>query len=159
MGIKYSTYAWATARGYIQHALRDFSRMVRTPRWVAVYKKRVVEMLGDGMTYTQIADALGIDESWVIMCDMSDQNYHISYDSQPEDWVAPEFVYNVEEHKAALLSPALISELKSLSDAEMTMILRYVDDASISEEEREWAADKFFELQNIAHGQQQEFSD
>ena len=34
LGWKFSTYAWNTARGWIQHALRDFSRMVRIPRWI-----------------------------------------------------------------------------------------------------------------------------
>ena len=48
----------------------------------------------------------GIDEDKVISCELSANNYHVSYDSAPEDWVTPEFVYNFEEHKATLLSPA-----------------------------------------------------
>jgi hypothetical protein len=83
---------------------------------------------------------------------MSSQNYHVSYDSSPEDWVTPEFVYNFDEHKATLLSPELVSEIKALSDAEMTMLMKYVEEADSSEEEREWAAEKFFELQSVAHG-------
>jgi DNA-directed RNA polymerase specialized sigma subunit len=152
MNVKYSTYAWNTARGYIQHALRDYSRMVRTPRWIANYKNQVSELVAEGKTYREVADILGLDESKVMHCEMSANNYHISYDSSPEDWVTPEFVYNFEEHKATLLSPELISQIRELSDAEMTMLMKYVEGASISEEEYEWASEKFFQLQGVAHG-------
>jgi DNA-directed RNA polymerase sigma subunit (sigma70/sigma32) len=152
MNVKYSTYAWNTARGYIQHALRDYSRMVRTPRWMANYKNKVAELTKEGKTYAEIAEILDIDELKVAHCEMSANNYHISYDSSPEDWVTPEFVFDFEEHKATLLSPELVTLIRLLSDAEMKMLLQYIDDAPISEEEREWAAEKFHELQAIAHG-------
>jgi DNA-directed RNA polymerase specialized sigma subunit len=152
MGVRYSTFAWNTSRGYIQHALRDYSRMVRTPRWIANYRNQVSDLLAQGKSYKEVAAELNIDEAKVIHCEMSANNYHVSYDSTPEDWVTPEFVYDFEEHKATLLSPELISQIRELSDAEMKMLLQYVEDAPISEEEREWAADKFYELQAIAHG-------
>ena len=152
MAVKYSTYAWNTARGYIQHALRDYSRMVRTPRWVATYKTKVSTLLLEGKSYQEIASILEIEEAKVIYCELSANNYHVSYDSTPDDWVSPEFVYDFEEHKASLLSPELLSEIRSLSDAEMKMLMQYVDGAMTSEEEREWAASKFYELQAVAHG-------
>jgi len=152
MNVKYSTYAWNTARGYIQHALRDYSRMVRTPRWIANYKFDIKTLVDEGKTYSEIAELLEIDEAKVVQCEMSANNYHVSYDSSPEDWVTPEFVYNFEEHKATLLSPELIGQIRSLTDAEMTMLLEYIEGSPVSEEEREWAADKFFELRGIAHG-------
>ena len=152
MDVKYSTYAWNTARGYIQHALRDYSRMVRTPRWIANYKNQVSALVAEGKTYAEIATELNIEESKVIYCELSANNYHVSYDSTPEDWVTPEFVYNFEEHKATLLSPELVTQIRELSDAEMKMLLQYVEDAPISAEEREWAANKFYELQAVAHG-------
>jgi DNA-directed RNA polymerase specialized sigma subunit len=159
MNVKYSTYAWNTARGYIQHALRDYSRMVRTPRWIASYKNQVSELMSEGKNYKEIADILNLDETKVLHCEMSANNYHVSYDSSPEDWVTPEFVYNFEEHKATLLSPELVSQIRELSDAEMKMLLQYVDGADISDEEREWAAEKFFELRGIAHGLSGQLSD
>ena len=152
MDVKYSTYAWNTARGYIQHALRDYSRMVRTPRWIANYKNQVSALVAEGKTYAEIATELNIEESKVIYCELSANNYHVSYDSTPEDWVTPEFVYDFEEHKATLLSPELVTQIRELSDAEMKMLLQYVEDAPISAEEREWAANKFYELQAVAHG-------
>ena len=126
--------------------------MVRTPRWIADYKQRVKTLVESGKSYSEIAEILGISETKVLNCDMSSNNYHVSYDSSPDDWVTPEFVFNFEEHKATLLSPELVKQIRKLSDAEMKMLLQYVDDAPISEEEREWAADKFHELQAIAHG-------
>jgi DNA-directed RNA polymerase specialized sigma subunit len=159
LNIKYSTYAWNTARGYIQHALRDYSRMVRTPRWIANYKKRVTELLAEGKSYKEVSEILNIDESKINYCELSANNYHISYDSTPEDWVSPEFVYDFDEHKATLLSPELITHIRELSDAEMKMLMQYIDGAPISEEEREWAAEKFFELRGVAHGTTGQFPD
>jgi DNA-directed RNA polymerase specialized sigma subunit len=159
MQVKYSTYAWNTARGYIQHALRDYSRMVRTPRWVATYKTKVSLLISEGKTYSEIAEILDIEETKVIYCELSANNYHISYDSTPDDWVTPEFVYDFEEHKGGRLSPELLKEIRSLSDAEMKMLLQYVEEAPISDEEKEWAADKFYELQGIAHGLSGQVSD
>jgi DNA-directed RNA polymerase specialized sigma subunit len=152
MDVKYSTYAWNTARGYIQHALRDYSRMVRTPRWVANYKTKVAELVAEGKTYKEIAELLDIEEAKVVHCELSANNYHVSYDSTPDDWVSPEFIYNADEHKATLLSPELLQEIRNLSDAEMKMLMQYIDGATVSEEEREWAANKFYELRAVAHG-------
>ena len=152
MGVKYGTYAWNTARGYIQHALRDYSRMVRTPRWIANYKNKVAELVAEGKTYKEVADILGLDESKVLHCEMSANNYHISYDSSPEDWVTQEFVYDFEEHKATLLSNDLINSIRTLSDAEMTMLMRFIDGTSVSDEEYDWSAQKFAELRSVAHG-------
>ena len=155
MNVKYTTYAWNTARGYIQHALRDYSRMVRTPRWIANYRTKVSELVSQGKSYKEIADELGLDEFKIMQCELSANNYHVSYDSSPEDWHTQEFVYDFEEHKATLLSPELINEIRSLSDSEMTMIIRWIDGAQISDEEQEWAAEKFYELQSVAHGLQE----
>lgn len=152
MNVKFSTYSWNTARGYIQHALRDYSRMVRTPRWIASYKNRVSELVAQGKTYKEIAELLDLDEVKVMHCEMSANNYHVSYDSTPDDWVTPEFVFNFEEHKATLLSPELVQQIRELSDAEMKMLMQYIDGADISEEEKEWASNKFYELQGVAHG-------
>ena len=156
MGIKYSTYAWGTARGYIQHALRDYSRMVRTPRWVATYRNDVVQMLTEGKNYDEMANELGITEEKAIMCHMALSNYHISYDSQPEDWVSPEFVYNEDEAKTTLLSVDLRDQIRDLTEPEMSMLMKYIEDEPMTDAERELAAEKFYELQAIAHGQDTE---
>jgi hypothetical protein len=126
--------------------------MVRTPRWIANYRNKVTGLLDEGKNYQEIAETLGIDELKVVHCEMAANNYHVSYDSSPEDWCTPEFVFNFDEHKATLLSPELISHIRSLTDAEMTMLMKYVEGANVSEEEHEWAAEKFFELRGVAYG-------
>jgi hypothetical protein len=68
-------------------------------------------------------------------------------------------VYDFEEHKATLLSPELIAQIRLLSEAEMTMLIKYIEGSPVSEEEHEWAAEKFFELQGIAHGLAGQISD
>jgi RNA polymerase sigma factor (sigma-70 family) len=156
MNIKFSTYAWNTARGYIRHALRDYSRMVRTPRWVANYKSDVKKLIAEGKTYIEIASEMGIDETKVLMCEMSSNNYHVSYDSSPEDWVTPEFVYHADEVKAALISTNLTAMMKSMTDAEMGIMMKYVDDHPMTSEEREWASEKFYDLHSVAHGLSEE---
>ena len=152
MNIKFSTYAWNTARGYIRHALRDYSRMVRTPRWVANYKSDVKKLISEGKTYIEIASEMGIDETKVLMCEMSSNNYHVSYDSSPEDWVTPEFVYHADEAKATLISTTLIGMMRSMTDAEMGIMMKYVDDQPLTPEEQEWASEKFHDLHSVAHG-------
>lgn len=156
MNVKYSTYAWNTARGYIQHALRDYSRMVRTPRWIAGYKNQVTDLLQQGKTYAEVAKILNITDSKALICEMSGNNYHVSYDSQPDDWVSPEFVYEFDEAKATLHSEGLSSRIRNLTDSEMAIMMKYVEESDMTTEEREWASQKFFELQGLAYGYDQD---
>lgn len=150
--IQFSTFAWKTARGYIQHALRDYSRLVKTPRWVAKHKEAVDERLRENKTYSEIADDLGIDESKVLVVEMTSNNYHVSYDHSPEDWVSREFIYNDDDIKPYIVSPQLLEAMRDLTEIEMITVLKYVEEQDMSREEHEWAANKFAQLQTIAHG-------
>lgn len=152
MQVKYSTYAWKTAQGYIQHALRDYSRLVKTPRWIAKYKEQVFAMLKDNKTYQEIALELGIDESRVLDCQLSENNYHVSYDLQPEDWASTEFVYNVDEVKSTLMTPELLDEINKLSEEEMKNLMSYVDGEPTDDATKGWASTKLKELSAIAYG-------
>lgn len=150
--VQFSTFAWRTAKGYIQHALRDYSRLVKTPRWVAKYKEEVDSLLKQKKTYGEIAEDLGIPESKVLIVEMSSSNYHVSYDSSPEDWVSREFIYNDDDVKPYVVSSQLIEAMKELSEPEMSMLIKYVEGKDMPEEEYDWASDKFHLLQTIAHG-------
>ena len=152
MGIKFVTYAWSTARGYLRHALRDYSRMVRTPRWVANYRNEVKRLVQDGVSYEDIADTLGTTVDRIHLTVLAETNYHVSYDSRPDDWVTKEFVFELDESKASLVSPELIREMRALTDSEMNTMVRYVSDHPMTEDEREWASDRFYQLHAIAHG-------
>lgn len=150
--VQFSTFAWRTAKGYIQHALRDYSRLVKTPRWVAKYKNSVNEMLKEKRSYQYIGESLGISPTKVLIVEMAECNYHVSYDSSPEDWVSREFIYNDDDIRPYVVSPQLVDAMKGLSEAEMTMLLKYVEGQDMPEEEYEWASDRFYNLQTIAHG-------
>jgi len=150
--VKFSTYAWKNARGYIQHALRDYSRLVKTPRWIAKYRNEVLGLLQENMSYTDIAKKLNIDEARVLECQLSENNYHISYDSQPEDWVDTDFVYSPDEARTLLLSDDLAEAFSVLSDEEMDLMVDYISDAVMREDQHHWASEKFQSLKQIAHG-------
>lgn len=152
LNVKYSTYAWKTARGYIQHALRDYSRLVKTPRWVAKYKDQVFDMLKENRTYGEIAEALEIDESRVLDCQLSENNYHVSYDLQPDEWGSTEFVYNADEVKSTLFSKELIEEINKLTDAQIEVILAYTEGRELNDSHRDWASKVFDKLHGVAHG-------
>lgn len=150
--VQFSTYAWKYAQGYIRHALRDYSRLVKTPRWVAQYKKEVEVLLKENRSYSDIAKELDIGESKVLMIEMVSNNYHVSYDNSPDDWVSKEFIYNDDDVKPYLLSGPLVEAMGGLTEAEVAMLVKFVEKGNMPEEEREWAAEKFAELQSIAYG-------
>ena len=151
-GVKFSTYAWATAQGYIIHALRDYSRMVRLPRRVSGLRTKLRELLNSGMSYEQAAAELGIDQEWALLCEMSWKEIHASYDSQPEDWRERQFVYNEDEIYHLLRNEEVSKALRELSDKEMELLLAYVDDQVIKPEEALQAQMKIDELRALVYG-------
>lgn len=151
-GVKFSTYAWATAQGYIIHALRDYSRMVRLPRRVSGLRTKLRELLNSGMTYEQAATELGIDQEWALLCEMSWKEIHASYDSQPEDWRERQFVYNEDEVSHLLKNKDVMEALRAFSDKEMEVLLAYVDDQEISPQDALYAQMKIDELRSIVYG-------
>lgn len=151
-GVKFSTYACNKARGYLQHALRDKSRMVRTPRWIEKVRNQVLEGLKKNMSYSEIAEELGIPESRVATCHLAENNYHLSYDSNPEDWSSQDFIHEDDEVLSTLGSPELRDELKRYTEAQIDKMVRYAHKEPMSEEDLEWAADEFHRLKDIAYG-------
>ena len=147
LGWKFSTYAWNTARGWIQHALRDFSRMVRVPRWVGGVRADVKEMLKQGASYDEIAEELGLDHRQVLMCEESWQGIHSSFDYTPDESRPREFTYEIDEVKA-MLGPRVFEMVGDLSDAEIELLLLHVEGELETEEERD-KADAL--LNNLRH--------
>jgi DNA-directed RNA polymerase specialized sigma subunit len=135
LGWKFSTYAWNTARGWIQHALRDFSRMVRVPRWVGGVRADVKEMLKGGATYDEVEEELGLDHSQVLMCEESWQEIHSSFDYTPDESRPREFTYEIDEVKA-MLGPRVFEMVGDLSDADIELLLLHVEGELESDEEK-----------------------
>ena len=138
LGWKFSTYAWNTASGYIQHSLRDFSRMVRVPRWIGGVRDEVRELVKQGLSFYEIAEELGMDESQVIMCEESWREIHSSYDHTPDEGRPKEFIYEVDEIRA-LIGNDIIMEVGDLSDADIQLLLLHVEGELESEEEKDRA--------------------
>jgi len=148
LGWKFSTYAWNTARGYIQHSLRDFSRMVRVPRWIGGVRDEVRELVKQGLSFEEIAEELGMDENQVIMCEESWREIHSSYDHTPDEGRPKEFVYEVDEIKS-LIGNDIIMEVGDLSDADIQLLLLHVEGELESEEEKDRAQMLLEELKSL----------
>jgi DNA-directed RNA polymerase specialized sigma subunit len=150
-GIKFSTYAWNTARGYIQHALRDHSRMVRLPRWINEYRYRLRELLKEGTPYEEVLSTLGITEERAILCELSWAEMHASYDHKPEGWREREFIYETDEAKVMLGSPEIMETLRALPDKDLDLLLAYVDDQPLASVERKKAETMLEQLRSIVY--------
>lgn len=138
LGWKFSTFAWTTVRGWIQHALRDYSRMVRMPRWIPGVRQEVRDLAIQGLNYTEIADELGLDEQQVAMCEESWQEIHSSYDHTPDEARPKEFVYEIDEVKA-MIGPELLKQIGDLPDSDIKLLLLHVEGELETDEEKEKA--------------------
>lgn len=151
LGWKFSTYAWNTARGWIQHALRDHSRMVRVPRWIAGIRQEVRDMVARGCDFDEISEELGLDESQILMCENSWQDVHYSYDHTAEDSPRREFVYEIDEIKSHLGSD-IMKKVGDLDDKDIKNLLLHVEGELESEEEKEEAERIISEIRKAVSG-------
>ena len=126
LGWKFSTFAWNTARGYIQHALRDHSRMVRVPRWIVPIREEVKRMLAEGSSYEEVCEELDLTKQQVLMCEQSWQEIHSSYDHTPDEWRPREFIYEIDEAKTIVGKEVMIA-LGDLPDSDLTLLLSHVE--------------------------------
>ncbi len=151
LGWKFSTYAWNTARGYIQHALRDSSRMVRVPRWIGGVHEEVRTMLKQGYSYDEVSEALDIDYKHVLMCEESWREIHSSYDHTPDESRTREFIYEVDEVRA-MLGAEVFEEVGDLTDGEIELMLLHVEGQLETDKEKEQAENLMERLKEIVGG-------
>ena len=148
LGWKFSTFAWTTVRGWIQHALRDHSRMVKVPRWIPGVRQEVRDLAQQGLSYTEIADELGLDEHQVAMCEHSWQEIHSSYDHTPDDYRPREFTYEIDEVKA-LLGSEVFEKVGDMQDADIETLLLHVEGELETQEERDRAESLLDDLRSL----------
>ncbi len=148
LGWKFSTFAWNTARGYIQHALRDHSRMVRVPRWIVPIRDEVRQMLKDGATYDEICEELGLNQEQVLMCEESWHEIHSSYDHTPDERRPKEFIYEIDEARA-MIGEDVLKTLGELPDQDLKLLLAYVEGELIDESQIEKARQLLNYLQSL----------
>ena len=151
LGWKFSTFAWNTARGWIQHALRDHSRMVRVPRWIAGVRQEVRDMVLRGCTFEEIGEELGLDERQITMCEQSWQDVHFSYDYTPDESRSREFIYEIDEVKAHL-GTDIMKKVGDLDDAAIKNLLLHVEGELESEEEKEEAEKVIRQIRKAIEG-------
>ena len=151
LGWKFSTFAWNTARGWIQHALRDHSRMVRVPRWIAGVRQEVRDMVQKGCTFEEISEELGLDERQITMCEESWQDVHFSYDYTPDESRPREFIYEIDEVKSHL-GTDIMKPVGDLDDAAIKNLLLHVEGELESEEEREEAEKIIKQIRQVIEG-------
>ena len=84
-GFQFSTYASRKVKGYIQHELRDKSRMVKIPRFVLKFRKEVRDLSSRGWSIKEISDELGLTLEQVVECEHSWGEIHRSYDQKNRD--------------------------------------------------------------------------
>ena len=148
LGWKFSTFAWNTVRGWIQHSLRDHSRMVKVPRWIPAIRQDVRDLAKQGLSYAEIAEELGLDEHQVAMCEESWQEIHSSYDHTPDDARPKEFIYEVDEVKT-MLGPRVFEQVGDFSDSDIKLLLMHVEDELECEDEKARAQLLLEELRSI----------
>jgi DNA-directed RNA polymerase specialized sigma subunit len=148
LGWKFSTYAWNTARGWIQHALRDHSRMVKVPRWIGGIRADVRDLALKGLNYDEIGEELGLDSHQVVMCENSWQEIHSSYDHTLDDCRQKEFTYEIDEVKS-MLGPRVFEQVGDFPDADIKLLLMHVEDQLECEQEKERAQQLLENLRSI----------
>ena len=148
LGWKFSTFAWNTCRGWIQHALRDNSRIVKIPRWIREVRNEVKELIATGLSYAEVAEELGLEEHQVIMCEESWQEIHSSYDHTLDDARPKEFTYEIDEVKT-MLGPRVFEQVGDFSDADIKLLLMHVEDGLECEQEKARAQQLLEELRGL----------
>ena len=150
LGWKFSTFAWGTARGWIQHALRDHSRMVRVPRWIAGIRQEVRDMVSRGCSFEEIEEELGLDANQITMCENSWQDVHFSYDYTPEDSRPREFTYEIDEVKSHI-GVDILKKVGDLDDSDIKNLLLHVEGELESEKDRQRAEELLQALKRELH--------
>lgn len=147
-GYTFRTYASRKAQGYIQHALRDTSRMVKVPRSVFKYRDQVRQLMQQGLGMYEIAEELGIQPKQVVECEKSWGQIHLSFDSATEnedEWGFEPPSYDPDE--ADLIGRSILLELGRLPEEVVEMLneYHYGDSSNFSEWEIQFCR-TFFEL-------------
>lgn len=137
--IKFSTFAWATVSGYIQHALRDHSRMVRPNRRYLTLRQRVRDLLSSGHGFEDVAEVLGISVEDVLNCEMSWKEIYMSIDYQDEDNKPIEILSHDREEEEIILRAKMIELIHNVPNEDLDLLERYYEGKIKTEREMERA--------------------
>lgn len=138
-GVKFSTYAWATVTGYIQHSLRDHSRMVKIPRWALYTRHSVKKLQEEGKTEEEIMEELSLSRDQIFLISNSWKESYKSLDYTRDD-ESRSFEIPYYDDDPSSLTVEVDSEsmgiLSSLSDSEIRSFEKYLEGRSVSRERK-----------------------
>lgn len=138
LGIKFSTFAWATVSGYIQHALRDHSRMVRPNRRYLGLRQRVRDLLSTGCSFEETADMLDISVEDVLNCEMSWKEIYMSIDYSDEDRDPIDIAY-IDDHDEIVLRSKMVELIHNVPHEDLDLLEKYYENKVKTEAEMERA--------------------
>lgn len=150
-GFLFSTYASRKAQGYIQHALRDYSRLVRIPRSVVRDRIRVRGLLSKGYTPDQVSEELGLPLSRISECENSWKEIHASLDQPTYREEDSNNLHNIipsySEDFTSAMKRHLVDEISHLPEGTIDLLNKYYYEGEEGMEEWEILFCKnFFEL-------------
>ncbi len=128
LGVKFSTYAWNTVSGYIRHALRDHSRMVRPNRRYMGLRQRVRDLLTEGISFEQVAERLDITVEDVLNCELSWKEIYLSIDyHNEEEGRTPIDIACDEEEEEIIIRSKMIEFVHNVSDKDLSLLEMYYE--------------------------------
>lgn len=133
--IKFSTFAWATVSGYIQHALRDHSRIVRPNRRYLGLRQRVRDLLSDGFTFEQTAKKLDITVEDVLNCELSWKEIYLSIDYDPEEGRNKLDLPYEEKAEEIAIRAKMIELIRHVSDEDLNLLEKYYENKVYKEKD------------------------
>ena len=146
-GTKFSTYSWPFVKGWMQHAIRDYSRLVRLPRMVLQMRAKVKTMIQDGYSYQEISDALGVTVAEIALCETSWREEFQAIDLIQEDRKPLQL-----EHKAPTYNsdfdPDCRKIIESLCDKDMRMLTNLINGTKMSKSRTIRAKELYQQIKN-----------
>lgn len=138
-GVKFSTYAWTTVSGYIQHSLRDHSRMVKVPRWILYSRHQIKKRLDAGLTVEGVLEEFSLTEKQFLMVQDSWKESYKSLDYRPsgESNTLMEIPFYDRSIEEVSLVDGILERLAELTDTEMRGLERYLNGSPMSQDRRE----------------------
>lgn len=133
-GVKFSTYAWTTVSGYIQHSLRDHSRMVRVPRWILYIRHTALKLLQEGKSNEEIMVELSLSEEQILMISDSWKESYKSLDYSSDEGKPLDLPYYDKNTEDSLIEIHLdsVETLANLSDSDLKGFEKYVNGGRVS---------------------------
>lgn len=129
LGISFITYAWGKVKGYIRHALRDYSRTVKLPRQVMLYRNQVKEYLDKGKSYREISLLLSIEIDEVMLCELSFVDGCCSFDYEDEQGKTTLEPIHYDDDVNYQLERKSLNLIMRLQDKDLELLNRYYDNS------------------------------